>query len=149
MRDIWPSRERIERKRTSQRAMSSRERALVSDKARHLSKHEGGGHLLEHMLSIRGRRPALTPHRAIQERGDLSAGTGRIGGWMWSYWRRMDQGRESSSRIQSSTWTTEYSRGPVRMTTRSIPALMITRRHMEQEVASWRSPPSLASRPAR
>ncbi len=35
------------------------------------------------------------------------------------------------------------------MTTRSMPALMMTLRHMEQEVASWRSSPLLASRPAR
>lgn len=45
-------------------------------------------------------------------------------------------GRESSSRIQSSTWTTEYSLSVLRITTRSMPALMIMRRHMEQDVAS-------------
>ena len=59
------------------------------------------------------------------------------------------RGRESSSWIQSSTWTTEYYRWVLRMTTRVMPALMMTRRHMEQEVASWRRLPSLASRPAR
>ena len=61
----------------------------------------------------------------------------------------VSSGRESSSRTQSSTWTTRNSRSPERMTTRSMPALMMTRRHMEQEVASWSSSPFLASRPAR
>lgn len=55
----------------------------------------------------------------------------------------------SSPAIQSATGITSNSVSVRRMTTRSSPALMTRRRHMEQEVASWRSPPSLASRPAR
>ena len=51
--------------------------------------------------------------------------------------------------IHSATSTNAYRAGPVRMTTFSSPALIIIRRHMAQEAASWRGWPLLASRPAR
>ncbi len=57
-------------------------------------------------------------------------------------------GRESSFSIQSDTGTTVYSVLVFRITTRSMPALMMSRRHMEQEVASGSSSPLAAARPA-
>ena len=50
-------------------------------------------------------------------------------------------GRESSSSTQSDTSTTRYSVGVSRITTRRMPALMMSRRHMEQEVEPGISAP--------
>jgi len=58
-------------------------------------------------------------------------------------------GRESSSSIHSfCTSTTRYSVGVSRMTMRLMPALMIRRRHMEQEVEWGISSPFLGLRQA-
>ena len=51
--------------------------------------------------------------------------------------------------IQFCTGTTVNSSRVFRMTTRRMPALMIMRRHMEQDVASCRISPVRASWPAR
>ena len=55
----------------------------------------------------------------------------------------------SSFSTQSETGMVRYSVGLWRITTRSMPALMICRLHMEQLMASLSSSPVLASRPTR
>ena len=56
---------------------------------------------------------------------------------------------ESSFSIQSLTIMVLYSVAVTRMTTRSIPAFIICRLHMEQLIASFKSSPVRASRPTR
>ena len=56
---------------------------------------------------------------------------------------------ESSFSIQSLTGMVRYSVSVMRMTTRSMPALMICRFHMEQDMASGSRALVRASRPTR
>ncbi len=56
---------------------------------------------------------------------------------------------ESSFSIQSLTIMVLYSVAVTRITTRSIPAFIICRLHMEQLIASFKSSPVRASRPTR
>jgi len=57
--------------------------------------------------------------------------------------------RESSCSIHSFTSVSVYSSAPTRQTTRAMPALMMSRRHMEQGVVSGLYSPVSESRPTR
>ena len=89
-------------------------------------------------IGLRAARYHL-PQRGRQGGGRLSAAP------LCSYSMKM----LSSFSTQSETGMVRYSVGLWRITTRSMPALMICRLHMEQLMASLKSSPVLASRPTR